>query len=100
MLTMTMAGWGAAAQWGAGEPPWGWHMWWGAWGVGMLLFMVLFWVLLIAGIIALVRWAFGWSGPGGRAVGGGRALEILKERYAKGELSREQFEAMRRDLEA
>jgi len=31
---------------------------------------------------------------------GGRALEILKERYAKGELTREQFEAMRRDIES
>ncbi|MBI3079925.1 MAG: SHOCT domain-containing protein, partial [candidate division NC10 bacterium] len=37
--------------------------------------------------------------PGSRAAGG-RALDILKERYAKGELTREQFEAMRRDLEA
>ena len=73
---------------------------WGAWGVGMLLFMLLFWVLVLAGIIALVRWTFGWSGPGSRAAAGGLALEILKERYAKGELTREQFEAMRRDLEA
>ncbi len=100
MLIMAMTGWGAAAQWGPGEPPWGWHMWWGAWGVGMLLFMLLFWALVILGIIGLVRWAFGWSGPGSRAAAGGRALEILKERYAKGELTREQFEAMRRDLEA
>lgn len=98
MLIMAMAGWGAAAQWGPGESPWGWHMWWGAWGVGMLLFMLLFWVLLLAGIIALLRWTFG--GTGAHAAAGGRALEILKERYAKGELTREQFEAMRRDLEA
>ncbi len=98
MLSLTVAGWGVAAQWGPGEPPWGWHMWWGAWGVGMLLFMVLFWALIIFGIIALVRWAFGTSGS--RVGAGGRALEILKERYAKGELTREQFEAMRRDLEA
>ncbi len=99
MRIMTMTGWGAAAQWGPGEPPWGWHMWWGAWGVGMLLFMLLFWVLVLAGIIALLGWTFGWSGPGSRAAGGRLALEILKERYAKGELTREQFEAMRRDLE-
>lgn len=95
---MALAGWRAAVQWGPGEPPWGWHMWWGAWGVGMLLFMVLFWALVILGIVLLVRWAFGASG--GRASASGRALEILKERYARGELTREQFEAMRRDLEA
>lgn len=40
---MAMAAWGAAVQWGPGEPPWGWHMWWGAWGIGMLVFMILFW---------------------------------------------------------
>lgn len=84
-------------QWGMGEPPWGWHMWWGAWGVGMLLFMLLFWALIIVGIVALVRWAFG---KGGGPAPGGRALEILKERYAKGELTREQYQAMRRDLES
>jgi putative membrane protein len=97
---MLMMLWGAAVQWGPGEPPWGWHMWWGAWGIGMLIFMILFWALIVAGIIALIRWAFGWSGAGGRAVGGSRAIDILKERYAKGELTRDQFEAMRRDLEA
>lgn len=99
MLGVALGGWTAAAQWGPGEPPWGWHMWWGAWGIGMLVFMILFWALVIVGIIALLRWAFGGSGAGRRALGGGRALEILKERYAKGELTREQFEAMRRDLE-
>ncbi|MBI3007862.1 MAG: SHOCT domain-containing protein [candidate division NC10 bacterium] len=61
--------------------------------------MLLFWALVALAIIGLVRWAFGWSGPGSRAAGG-RALDILKERYAKGELTREQFEAVRRDLEA
>ncbi len=91
--------WILAAQWGMGDPPWGWHMWWGAWGVGMMLFMLLFWALIIVGVVALFRWAFGRSGPSGRPERGGRALEILKERYAKGELTREQFEAMRRDIE-
>jgi putative membrane protein len=89
-----------SGQWGMGDTPWGWHIWWGAWGMGMLLFMLLFWALVIAGIVALVRWAFGWSGFGGRAMRGGRALDILKERYARGELTREQFEAMRRDIES
>jgi putative membrane protein len=30
---------------------------------------------------------------------GSRAMEILKERYARGEITREQYEQMRRDLE-
>ncbi len=95
-----LTGQAATAQWGMGEPPWGWHMWWGAWGVGMLLFMLVFWGLVIAGVIALLRWVFGRSGPGGRPEPAARALDILKERYAKGEITREQFQAMRRDLES
>ncbi|NIM44515.1 MAG: SHOCT domain-containing protein, partial [Nitrososphaeria archaeon] len=31
---------------------------------------------------------------------GGRALEILRERYAKGEVTREQFLKMKRELES
>ena len=88
-----------AMQWGSGEGPWGWHMWWGVWGVGMMLFMLLFWALVVAGVVAILRWMFGRSGPAGRADRPDRALEILKERYAKGELTRDQFQAMRRDLE-
>ncbi len=99
MLLAPMDWHGAVAQWGMGDPPWGWHMWWGAWGLGMLLFMFTFWALVIAGVIALLRWAFGRSGAAGRSAPGARALDILKERYARGELTREQFEAMRRDIE-
>ena len=40
---------------------WGWM--WGSMGIGMMLFMLIFWVLLIAGVVALIRWL--WSGPGG-----------------------------------
>ena len=35
---------------------------------------------------------------GGERPTGGQALEILRERYARGELSREQFEQMKRDV--
>lgn len=42
-------------------------------------------------------WGPGSGGPGGS----GRApLDILKGRYARGEISREQDEQMRRDLES
>ena len=72
----------------------GWGLGWGMMGIGWL-FMVLFWVLVIVGIVALVRWLGG--GPGG---GGRRARDILNERYAKGEITKEQFEQMRRDIGA
>ena len=72
----------------------GWYWGWGMMSMG-LLFMVLFWALVILGIAALVKWL---KGPSGGAAN--RPLDILKERYAKGEITREQFEEMKRDIGA
>jgi putative membrane protein len=74
----------------------GWEGW--GWGPGFgWIFMLLFWALIILGIVALARWLFYSGNRGG---GSSRsALDILKERYARGEITREQFEQMRRDLE-
>lgn len=68
------------------------------------IFMVLFWGLVIWAIIALVR-----GGSGGGCCGSHHenhkhnreddALEILKKRYAKGEVSKEDFDKMKKDLE-
>lgn len=64
---------------------------WGWIGLGML-HVALFWVLVVLGIVVLVRWLAGGSAryPS--------AIEILKARYAKGELTREQFEQLKREL--
>jgi len=64
-------------------------------GLGLLL-MVLFWVFVIAGVIYMVRWLMG-QGIAGRP---DSSLEILKKRYARGEISKQEFEEMRRDLQA
>jgi putative membrane protein len=73
------------------------HPMWGVggmWGLGMMLMMVVFWGVIIAGIVLGIRWL--------SAQGGGsspdRALDILRQRYARGEIDREEFEARRRDL--
>ena len=72
------------------------------WGMGGIL-MVLFWILVILAIAALVRWlAVGGGHPPARREedrGGRRALEILEERYARGEIDREEFQAKKKDLE-
>ncbi len=60
-----------------------------------LLFMVLSWVLVIAGVIYLVKWLMGWEIPG-RAES---SLDILKKRYARGEITKQEFDAMRKDVE-
>ena len=50
--------------------------------------------IMVWGIIALVRY-FGRTGGG---AGGDTALEILKKRYASGEINKEEFEQKKRDL--
>ena len=69
---------------------WGWG--WGMMGMG-LLFMVLFWALVILGIVALLKWLRGSSSGVTN-----KSLDILKERYARGDITREQFEQMKRDI--
>ena len=69
----------------------------GGMGIWMLLSMV-FWVLVIAGIILLVVWAVQKAMGGGAGRTGDSALEILKKRYARGEISKEEYEEKKRDL--
>jgi putative membrane protein len=81
----------------AQERPWEWHpMWgmWGAWGFGMMLFMLLFWVLVIVGVVLGIRWLT----TQGRESRSDTALEILRQRYARGEINKEEFDAKKRDL--
>lgn len=70
----------------------GWNMGFGFGGV----FMLLFWTLLAIGVIYSVR---RFSAKGSFSERDDSALEILKKRYAKGELSKEEFEEKRRHIE-
>ena len=74
-----------------GDYGWGWGM-----GFGMIS-VVLFWVLVILGIVVLVKWVSGGSSVPGQPPAK-TALDILKERYARGEVDREEFEQKKRDL--
>lgn len=69
--------------------------WWMVFGGGL---MILFWT----GVIALVIWVIarlvGHEGSGSPARRKPSPLDIARERYARGELNREQFDQIRRDL--
>ena len=68
------------------------------WGMGMGFGMLLFWGLLVAAIVLLVKYTWGSSAfPEHKQEKS--ALDILKERYARGEIEREEFEQKRRDLD-
>ncbi len=71
------------------------HMW-GGWGwfLGPLT-MVLFLALVVTLVVLLARW-FGGNGDGGRS--SRTALDILKERYARGEIDKDEFDDRRRTL--
>jgi putative membrane protein len=69
----------------------------GMWGMsGMMAAMALFWLSVLAALAAGIWWLV----RGARARPSARALDLLRERYARGEISREEFEACRKDLAA
>ncbi|ALV63433.1 hypothetical protein ADU37_CDS17340 [Thermococcus sp. 2319x1] len=79
----------------AGEE-WGWHdmMGFGWFGWFGMLFMLVFWVLVILGIVWLIKWA----AESGSKTSRKRALEILDEKYAKGEIDDEEYERRKRKI--
>jgi len=70
----------------------GWGMM-GGWG-GML-FMSLFWIALILLIVWVVRAVIGAGGGGGSSSNAGN---ILDQRYARGEITRKEYEQMKKDI--
>ena len=78
MMGGMMGGWRVMAPWGSA------------------LFMG-FGALVVAGLVLIVVWA-ARQGERGETHRGRSPLDIAKERYARGELTREQYEQLRRDL--
>lgn len=72
----------------------------GWWGMGFgFVFMILFWLLVILGIAALIRWLQSQSGSA-QGTRGKTPLEIVQERYAHGEIDRDEYEQKKWDMGA
>ena len=65
-----------------------------------MIFMILFWVLIIAGIIFLIQWLLQKKGDSSPSVLGpsSQAMAILKERYARGKITRDESEYMKKEI--
>jgi putative membrane protein len=79
-----------------------WHMGWG-WGWGGMIFGPLVMLVFLAGVVVLavllVRWLGGGGGHGHEGPPARRtALEILQERFAKGEIDKQEYEERKRVL--
>lgn len=64
-------------------------------GFGMLLF----WGLLIVAVVVLLRWRAGTAERRTPRQAGQSARDILAQRYARGEIDKQEFEEKRRDLD-
>jgi len=76
---------------------WGWRMhpmWGWGWGIGMMAMMLLFWGVVIFAGMTGIRWFIGQHKPP-RA---DKAMEILRERFARGEIDKDEFAAKKSQL--
>jgi putative membrane protein len=90
-----------AAQWGGYDWGHGPGMMGGGYGFGWFggIIMIAFWIAVIVGIVLLIRWLIiSTRTPSHGTSSGESALEILKKRYARGEINKEEFEEKKRDL--
>ncbi|MFA6170394.1 MAG: SHOCT domain-containing protein [Candidatus Margulisiibacteriota bacterium] len=60
--------------------------------------MIVIWILLIVGVVFFVQWTAEQAKKTGNGSGNETALDILKKRYAKGEINKEEYEQKKKDL--
>ncbi len=78
---------------GPGMMNWGYGMGWFGW-----IFMIIFWIVVIAGVVILIRWMAPFGEKSRRPESQETAIDILKKRYAKGEITKEEYEKIKKDI--
>ena len=71
---------------------------WGMIGTCGGLMTIFIWILVIVGILALLKWLGQTKSTSAPSPEKETALDILKKRYAKGEIGKEEFEEKKKDL--
>lgn len=79
-----MMGWGGFGGYGMGFVGW--------------IFMLLFWGLIIVGIVLGADWLLSQGRTGTTSEAADPPLEILKRRYAQGEIIKDEFDRMKQDV--
>jgi len=92
-----------ALQWGGYDRYGGYGMGpgmmggYGGWFMGIV--NIIFWIVVIIGVVYLIKFISSSSKQGAKELKReDSALDILKERYAKGEINREEFEEKKKAL--
>jgi putative membrane protein len=88
--------WGGYDRYGGGMGPG--MMGWGYGGWFMGIINIIFWVVVIIGVFYLIKYLSSSSKQSGQPTGTDSALDILRERYARGEINREEFEEKKKVL--
>jgi putative membrane protein len=74
----------------------GWGYMHGLFGsIFMMFFGLVFWIVIIGAAYLVIR---NISQKGGNLLSSETPLDILKKRYARGEITKDEFEQMKRDL--
>jgi len=89
---MMSGGMGSGMMWGwqGGDR---WDGWRGAW-------MMIPGIFVIGGIVAALVWGFGSNAGSPSSSNGPSARDVLDARYARGELTREQYQQIRGDIDS
>ena len=98
-LSFTAAAQSQEGTYGYGGHGWGWHGGWAGMILGPVM-MIAFVALIVVLVVLAVRWLGGTSGPS-TGVGesqGPRPLDVLEDRFARGEIDKDEFEERRRVL--